>query len=98
MALCVQGFDGFQFVGRQQVALRAVDTHHGGDGLRGMRIVTGQHDSLDAQLMQLGNGLAAAVLDRIGHCKKGQRATAVKQQDHGLALALQRIQLGFQLG
>ncbi|MNE11254.1 hypothetical protein D3C80_1040040 [compost metagenome] len=96
MALCVQRLNGFQLVGRQQVALGAVDPHHGGNGLRSMRIVTGQHDSLDTQLMQFGDRLTAAVLDRVGHGEQCQWPGAVKQQDHGLALALQRIQLGLQ--
>ncbi len=98
MALSVQGFDALELVGRQQVAFGTVDTHHGGDGLGGMRIVTGQHDSLDAQLVQLGDGLATAFLDRVGHREQRQRAGAVEQQHHGLALAFQRIQLCLQLG
>jgi len=97
MALGIQGLDGLQLVGRQQVAFGTIDADLGGDGLSGMGIVAGEHDRLDTQFMQLGNRLAAALLERVGHSEQSQRATAVEQQDHGLALTLQRIQLRLQL-
>ncbi|MNP58159.1 hypothetical protein D3C76_1530520 [compost metagenome] len=74
-----------------------VDTDLRGNGLSGVRIVAGEHDSLDTQLMQFGNRLAAAVLDGIGHREQGQRAGLVEQQHHGLALTLQSVEFFFEL-
>ncbi|MNF98652.1 hypothetical protein D3C84_815220 [compost metagenome] len=74
MPLGVQVLDGLELVGRQQVAMGLVDADLGGNGLSGVRIVAGKHDSLDTQLMQFGNCLAAAVLDGVSYREQGQRA------------------------
>ncbi|MNM86506.1 hypothetical protein D3C81_986600 [compost metagenome] len=97
MPLGVELLDRAQLVGREQVAFGAVDTDLGSDGLGGMGIVAGKHDSLDAQRVQLGDGFTAAVLDRVGDGEQRQRARAVEQQHHGLALALELVQLCFEL-
>jgi len=97
VALGVKLLDGRQLVCRQQVAFGAVDADLSSDGLGGMRIVAGEHDGLDTQRVQFGDGLPAAVLDRVRHGEQRQRARTVQQQHHGLALALQLIQLRFEL-
>ncbi|MCY1397811.1 hypothetical protein D9M71_128300 [compost metagenome] len=97
MAFAVQRFDGLQLIGRQQVALGLVDADLGGDGLGRVRVVAGQHQRLDAQFMQLLDGLAAALLDGVRYREQCHRATAVEQQDHRLTLAFQPIELRFEL-
>ena len=63
-----------------------------GDGLRGLRVVAGQHHGADTQRMQFGDRVAAARLDGVGHREQRQHAGRVDQQDHRLALALQGLQ------
>ena len=60
-----------------------------GDGFGGMHVVTCQHDGFDAQRMQLGNGLAAAVFHRVGHGKHAMHFLFIGQQDDRLALLFQ---------
>jgi len=96
MTLGIERFDRLELVLWQQVALGFVDTDLGGNGVGGVRVVAGEHQGFDAQLMQLADRFAAGLLDRVCHGEKRQRACVVAQQDHGFALFLQRKQFFFQ--
>ncbi len=97
MITAVKRLDSTELVSRQQITLRFIDADLIGNRLGRVRVITGQHDRLDAQLVQLSNGFAAGLLHCIGDGKQRNRARRIKQQHHGLALHLQRIEPGFQL-
>ena len=68
----------------------------GGNGFGGVGVVSSQHDRLDAQVMQFGNGLPAADFDRIGHSKHAVHFMLISQKNDRLALLFQGRQTGFQ--
>ena len=76
---------------RQLVAISAVYADLGGDGGSGVRVVAAEHHGIDAQLVQLGDGFAAAFFHRVGHGKQRQHLHLIGQQHHGFALALERF-------
>ncbi len=74
MTLVVQRLDTTELVGWQKVTFGPINAYCTRDSRSGVRVVAGQHGRLDAQRMKLGNGLPAAFLDGIGHCKQCQGA------------------------
>mmetsp|Transcript_42313 Transcript_42313/g.99251 ORF Transcript_42313/g.99251 Transcript_42313/m.99251 type:complete len:221 (+) Transcript_42313:4160-4822(+) len=87
--------DGGLLVLRQQLGANLVDAELARNGLRGRRVVAGQHDGRDAELAQRGDGLAAAGLGGVRHREQGEHAALVGQQRHGAPLGFVGLHGGF---
>ena len=89
MTARLQFTDGVQLVVRQQVAAHLIDANLACDSLCGVCVVSGQHQSLDAEAVQFLNGHLAGSLDRIGHREQGNHLSCRGQGHDRFTLALQ---------
>ena len=71
-----------------------VDAELGGDGLGGGLVVAGRHHDLQAQSMQLGDGLRGGRLDRIGNSEEAGKLAVDGEEHHRLAVFAHRLGAG----